>query len=143
MTLMELMTLVAVIGILVVVGVPGYRNYIDRARSRAAMADIGEIQMRIQRFELNNGGPPADLGGVGSAGKLDPWGRPYVYLSHAGLMGFGAVRKDKNLNPINSDYDLYSVGPDGESVAALTAKKSRDDIVRANDGRYIGVAADY
>ncbi|MCP5251868.1 MAG: hypothetical protein H6939_09135 [Burkholderiales bacterium] len=45
--------------------------------------------------------------------------------------------------PINSDYDLYSMGKDGASVSPLTAKASRDDIIRANNGRFIGRAADY
>jgi general secretion pathway protein G len=53
------------------------------------------------------------------------------------------MRKDRNLVPINSDYDLYSVGPDGDSSLPLTAATSRDDIVRANDGRFIGKAEDY
>jgi general secretion pathway protein G len=44
------------------------------------------------------------------------------------------------LHPINSDYDLYSIGKDGESVAPLTAKKSWDDVIRAADGAYIGLA---
>ncbi len=35
------------------------------------------------------------------------------------------------------------MGPDGKSVAPLTAKASRDDIVRANDGKFIGEASDY
>ena len=45
--------------------------------------------------------------------------------------------------PYRRQYDLYSVGPDGESVPPLTAKHSRDDIVMANDGGFIGVASDY
>jgi len=45
--------------------------------------------------------------------------------------------------PINSDYDLYSKGPDGLSLKPLTAAPSRDDIVRANNGSFIGIAADY
>jgi general secretion pathway protein G len=49
-------------------------------------------------------------------------------------------RKDKQLQPINTDYDLYSVGKDGDSVAPLTAKKSLDDIVRAGEGAYVGLA---
>jgi general secretion pathway protein G len=44
---------------------------------------------------------------------------------------------------LNSDYDLYSMGEDGESVPPLTAKQSRDDIIRANNGGFIGLAADY
>jgi general secretion pathway protein G len=45
--------------------------------------------------------------------------------------------------PINTDFDLYSVGPDGNTQPPLTAPVSRDDIVRANDGRFIGKAEDY
>ena len=53
------------------------------------------------------------------------------------------MRKDKNLVPVNTDYDLYSMGEDGRSVGPFTAKASRDDIVRANDGGFVGLAADY
>jgi len=35
------------------------------------------------------------------------------------------------------------MGKDGASVPPLTAKASRDDIIRANDGRFIGLASDY
>jgi general secretion pathway protein G len=74
---------------------------------------------------------------------IDPWGHPYQYLSFSGLKGKGEMRKDKNLVPINSDYDLYSMGPDGESQTPLTAKASRDDIIRANNGGYVGIAENY
>ncbi len=53
------------------------------------------------------------------------------------------MRKDKFLVPINTDFDLYSMGEDGKSVPPLTAKASRDDIIRANDGGYIGPASGY
>ena len=53
------------------------------------------------------------------------------------------MRKDKKLVPLNSDYDLYSMGPDGESKPPLTAKASKDDIVRANDGEFVGLAERY
>jgi hypothetical protein len=36
---------------------------------------------------------------------------------------------------------LYSMGPDGRSSLPLAAKHSRDDIVRANDGAFIGAAS--
>jgi general secretion pathway protein G len=35
------------------------------------------------------------------------------------------------------------MGRDGTSLAPLTAKVSLDDIVRAGDGAFIGVAASY
>ncbi len=55
----------------------------------------------------------------------------------------GQVRKDRFLVPINSDYDLYSRGKDGRSVPPLTAQQSRDDIIRANDGGFIGLASEF
>jgi general secretion pathway protein G len=44
---------------------------------------------------------------------------------------------------LNSTYDLYSKRKDGQSSSPLTAKASRDDIIRANDGGYIGLASAY
>ena len=75
--------------------------------------------------------------------KKDPWGNDYQYLNIAKEKGKGKLRKDKNLVPINSDFDLYSMGPDGSSVAPLTARASRDDIVRANDGGFVGLAGNF
>ncbi len=35
------------------------------------------------------------------------------------------------------------MGKDGKSASPLTAKISHDDIVRANNGAYFGLAANY
>jgi general secretion pathway protein G len=76
---------------------------------------------------------------------LDPWGRPFQYLNiaNSGNKAKGHQRKDKFLVPVNSDFDLYSLGEDGVSSPPFTAKGSRDDIVRANNGAYIGLAENY
>jgi general secretion pathway protein G len=52
-------------------------------------------------------------------------------------------RKDRFLHPINSDYDLYSMGKDGKTVESLTAKMSHDDVIRGNDGQFVGLAAEF
>jgi general secretion pathway protein G len=57
--------------------------------------------------------------------------------------GNARPRMDRFLVPINSDFDLYSMGPDGRSVAPMTARMSRDDIVRASNGRFVGPATEY
>jgi len=143
-TLLELTVAIIVAGVVGTLAASTYGAYAKRARISAAIGDIGKIQITVDRYALNHDGElPPNLAAIGMDGKLDPWGQPYVYLSFAGLKGTGAMRKDKNLVPINTEYDLYSKGPDGQSRAPLTAKASRDDIVRANDGAYIGVAADY
>ena len=42
--------------------------------------------------------------------------------------------------PINSSFDLYSMGKDGETRPPLDNPRSKDDIVRAKDGGFIGLA---
>jgi hypothetical protein len=48
----------------------------------------------------------------------------------------------RNYVPINSECDLYSMGADRQTVAPLTAKASRDDVIMANDGAFFGLASD-
>jgi general secretion pathway protein G len=57
------------------------------------------------------------------------------------MKGNGQARKDRFLVPLNDDYDLYSMGKDGTSSPPLTAKVSQDDIIRANNGSYVGLAS--
>ena len=38
---------------------------------------------------------------------------------------------------------LYSDGQDGQSSAPITASKSQDDIIRASDGAYVGLASQF
>ncbi len=143
-TLMELMLTLAIAAVLMTIAVPGYRLYVLRAQNAAAITDIGQIQLAVGRYALAHDGQlPAGLGAVSMAAKLDPWGNPYYYHTTFEGTGNGVGRKDKGLHPINTDFDLYSSGPDGKSVAPLTAKASQDDIIRANDGSYLGTAANY
>ncbi len=57
--------------------------------------------------------------------------------------GQGGARKDRHLHPISSDFDIYSMGKDKDSVKPLTAQKSHDDIIRASDGAYYGLARNF
>ncbi len=144
MTIIEIVIVLAIIGILSAVSARLYDNYLHRADISQAKLDILAITVALSHYQLTNDGDlPDDLNAVGQGGLLDPWGNPYQYLNIATTKNMGQVRKNKKLVPINSDYDLYSMGPDGESQSPLTAAASRDDIVRASNGRFIGVASDY
>jgi general secretion pathway protein G len=141
-TLVELMMLVAVIGVLVGIAMPLYQSYRDRVRVRMAGQEIAAMAGVIQRFELERRNLPATLDEIGFAGKLDPWGRPYVYYN-VDANGKGGARKDKKLNPLNTDFDLYSVGADGVTKKQISQKDSVDDVIRASNGRFVGLAADF
>jgi general secretion pathway protein G len=141
-TLLELMVAMTIVGILSIIAIPSYQQYIENSEQTIAIGDIRDIEATIERYYIINQSYPADLNAIGFS-KLDPWDNPYQFLNFDSVKGKGKFRKDKNLVPINSDYDLYSKGPDGRSVSPLTAKHSRDDVIRAKNGQYIGIAEDY
>ncbi|MDE2081043.1 MAG: prepilin-type N-terminal cleavage/methylation domain-containing protein [Burkholderiales bacterium] len=142
-TLLELVIAMAIVAILAAIALPAYQQHVQTARVAAASADIMLIQQRISQYVTVNNALPPDLAAIHADTVLDPWGRPYVYLNFTGLRGHAQMRKDKNLVPINTQYDLYSVGADGQSRPPLTAAMSKDDVILANDGNYIGLASNY
>lgn len=136
--------LAAVAAALLIAGsfaVPAFNGYVERGRIARAVSDIGTLSLRLYRWERQTNTLPATLAEAGLAG-VDPWGRPYIYV-RAGDTIAARLRKDAELVPLNSDFDLYSLGPDGVSALALPAPPSLDDVVRAADGAYIGLAANY
>jgi general secretion pathway protein G len=142
MTLLELMLVMALISLLAAIAIPSYQGYANRARVNRAISEIAMLSLELSKWQLNVGTLPATLAEAGLDGRLDPWGQAYVYLNHEGVPT-GEYRKDKNLNPVNTDYDLYSIGRDGSTVKAFTGMPARDDIVRCNNGGFIGLAEDY
>ena len=80
---------------------------------------------------------------AGLVGMRDPWGNPYGYLNLGDPAARGHARKDHSLVPINTDFDLCSMGLDSRSAPPLTARHSSDDIVRANDGAFYGLGRDF
>ena len=148
LTIIELMVVVAIIGTLTSIAVPSYITYKEKAKVAAAIAEIRIIEKEISRYFMDHNGYPQSLSDIRNSVFIDPWGNPYRYLKIAGVdhKSGGKTdkrRKDHFMVPVNSDYDLYSMGRDGDSVAPFTAKKSRDDIVRANDGQFVGLASEY
>jgi general secretion pathway protein G len=141
-TLVEIALVVAIIGILAALASSSWRRYRDRALKASTIVKMKGISTTIDAFRASSERLPKDLAEIGMAGVLDPWGNPFQYTNFA-LTSKGKWRKDGFLVPINSTYDLWSMGPDGKTSAPLTAKASRDDILRANDGSFYGSASDY
>jgi general secretion pathway protein G len=142
-TALEMIIVLAIAGMLAAIAVPAYQGYVLRAKVSAAVADIAKIALAIEKYDVQHQALPPDLAAINCGDMLDPWGQAYFYLPFDDLKGHGQQRKNKNLVPINSLYDLYSAGPDGKTKGPLTARDSQDDIIRANDGRFIGIASDY
>ena len=135
----------AIVATLAGITIPVVLDHKDKANLTKAVADIRSVELKIEMAAVQWGRYPDSLDEIGEGSLLDPWGNPYAYLNiaNAPTNSTGTLRKDHNLVPLNSDYDLYSSGKDGESRSPLTAKASRDDILRANDGGFVGLATDY
>jgi general secretion pathway protein G len=147
-TIIELMIAVGIVGILSAIAVPSYQKYLLKNKETTAISDINTIAWKLKAIMMEDTTAlPASLAQINFGNTLpliDSWGNPYQYLPIYGHPeNLNDVRKDHNLHPISSDFDLYSMGPDGQSSKPLTAQKSRDDIIRANDGAFIGKASTY
>jgi general secretion pathway protein G len=141
-TLVELAIVFAIVAILAALSTTQMREYRKRALKAKAISALHVIAISLNTELVENGQLPVSLAAIGLGGMVDPWGNPYQYTNlHTAPKG--KARKDRFLVPINTDFDVWSMGPDGTSVAPLTAKASRDDIVRANDGTFYGWASDY
>jgi general secretion pathway protein G len=142
-TMVEVLIIVAILATLAAIGVGVYRRALLNSRNTRAIGDIKTMEGEIVLFYTEHRRYPDSLAEVGFGDREDPWGRPYQYLNIETASGKGKMRKDRFLVPLNSDFDLYSMGPDGMTTSPLTAAISRDDVLRANNGGYVGPASEY
>lgn len=138
------MIVIAIIGTLAGIAIPTFKNYREKATMVRCISEIRLIERELLAFYLESDDDrfPDNLDVIGLGSLRDPWNNSYEYLPVASTPQ-GALRKDKFLVPVNTDFDLYSRGPDGKTVAPFTSKAARDDIVRANNGQYVGPISGY
>ncbi len=130
-TLVELLVVLAILGLLVGIAVPQLFKYFSRAKVDAANVQIETIASGLDLFLLDVGRYPTEQEGLRAltdpqAGiarwngpylsrrtlLIDPWGRPYVY--HVPGHQHAA-------------YDLYTLGPDGTATGPPDATDSHAD----------------
>lgn len=117
-TLIELMVVLAIIGVLAALIVPNVLGRADDARVTAARTDVGNLMQALKLYKLDNQRFPSSAQGLQALvtkpstepaplnwkpylDKLpaDPWGRPYLYM-----------------NPgLKAEVDVLSFGADGQS----------------------------
>ena len=142
-TLIELMIVLAIIATLAVICVPMVLQEMATAKETEAAEAMRTLETEIRAYVKKQGKLPDTLDDIGMWNLRDPWGNHYRYMPVAKSKANGEQRQDRFLVPINSDFDLYSMGADSKSAPSLKAKASRDDIIRANDGGYSGLASEY
>lgn len=139
--------MVAVVGLLAAIALPSYAAIIERQKIGQAIRDLQDIAMLIERYRTARFGIPESLDDLGPNVTIpkDPWGQDYQFLNFSSPAPGtkGKIRKDHNLHPLNTEFDLYSLGKDAQSKAPLTANDSQDDVIWARDGGFVGLAEDF
>jgi len=148
-TLVELLVVITIIGILAAIAIPALNKYRYRAQNAAAVSEIKILEREIELYEFDLESLPDTLSDIGRGGLNDPWGTPYQYLNLATVTkGKGQpkprkIGSGKGSAQANTDFDIYSMGLDGKSKRAFNKSESLDDIVRADDGGFVGLASEY
>lgn len=114
-TLLELLVVVAIIGLLAAYVGPRYFGQIGKAQSKSALAQIDALGKAVETYRLDVGRFPSTQEGLDAlivapqgashwqgpylkkGVPVDPWGRPYLYKSPGE----------------HSDFDITSYGRDG------------------------------
>jgi len=141
-TLIELMVVILLIGILTAIAMPYYGDWRNRVKTAQATSDIIGNEAVVETYFALHKTFPNSWADLPQARTVDPWGNPYVYYN-IDANGRGQARKDHALNPLNTDYDMYSMGPDGVTQSQITQRDSVDDVIRASNGSYVGLASGF
>ena len=156
-TIVELIVVIGVLAVLTIIGMGVYSHFIDKAKNTRAIAEIRGLEKEILEFWHTNDRLPDTLGELDGSAMLDPWKTPYQYINFDITSGGEDSRRTTGKNnkgkgqgkgldkstPLNSDFDLFSMGKDRMSAPDLSDPSSQDDIVRADDGSYTGLVLEY
>jgi len=104
-TLIELVIAAFIVCILAGIAFIAHDHYVYKGHVSQAIAGVRAIEAKLFSHFADNGTFPPTLGDVGEGGRTDPWNRPYEYWTVTGDPK-QKVRKDRNLHPLNTDFDL-------------------------------------
>lgn len=142
-TLVELLIVIAIIGILAAVAVPEIFGYLQEAKYAHAITDIESYYKESIKYHASNGEFPSDWSDLNyDAPPEDPWGNQYILNNHDDVPT-GKLRKDGPVVPINENIDIYSKGPNGSSNPNIHSAPSRDDVILAAEGSFVGKAENF
>jgi general secretion pathway protein G len=126
-TLLELLVVLGIIALLATVAAPQVLQYLGKARTETAKAQISAISTALELYALDNGGFPPQQTGLSalvvappgasawkgpylkrSEGLVDPWGRPYGYRfpGRGGQADVFTLGRDNAPGGTGEDQDL-------------------------------------
>lgn len=114
-TLVEILLVVAILGILAGVAVVSLKGRTKTASISATRASIQAIQTAIDTYEVDNGMYPASLQNLLTKGSENNWNGPYLKDGRPPKDAWGA---DFAYSQKGDGYELRSAGPDGQQGSA-------------------------
>ncbi len=146
-TLVELLIVVAIIGIIVAISLLNYVNAIQRARQKRSMADMRGIGVALDSYQIDwNAFPPA------AANTLPPGvplptktlGKTYLYVMPTYIQSMPLVDGWNSwflygTNPPQTDFVIVSTGSDGkpEGSPSFAPTTSFTNDIIYSDGTFL------
>lgn len=153
-TLLELLLIITIITLLLAILIPAVYQAKRTTQYKVAEFDIRQIIRAIRGFELDHDDRQPERAWsddendededkeLFSPPPRDPWSHRYVYNPFQ-VTPPEARRTLEARQYLNTKYDLFSLGIDGESAPSIILPVSYDDVIMADDGGYVGKAKDY
>lgn len=144
-TLIELMIVVAIVGILAAIALPAYQDYIARSKVSEAMGFLDGAKVSVAEYYATNSSFPtsADQAGIsGTALANAKYTASLAYTGGAGAASVSAVIKNVNAALDGQSVILTAVAPGSDGVvgwncgttAAATAYKFLPSTCRSPGG---------
>jgi type II secretion system protein G len=108
-TLIELMIVIAIIGVLAAIAVPNFSAARRKARAKACIANMKLLENALQQYDMDN--PPGSNAGANATTSVCPNGSP-VSTTQFSLAQSGYVQKDPAC-PVLAQTTSYSVARRG------------------------------
>lgn len=112
-TLIELMIVVAIIGVLAAIAVPAYQNYVGKSQFATGLAQLGALKTPIEMSIVDKGSFPADASGIASV-NLPAYDNGEVTLK--------AEDADKGTGTMTFKFDKGTAGIIGKGITLTRAE---------------------
>lgn len=114
-TLLELLVVLAILGLLAAIVAPQVLRYLGTSRTQTAKVQIENIQAALDQFQLDVGRYPSTDEGLDALVKAPStaanWNGPYL-KKESGLMDPWGTRYSYRIPGKHGDVDVYSLGSD-------------------------------